>query len=45
MLEVRRDTYLDETSVRPHDGETRVRGMVTALVARLEARIRSSELP
>lgn len=35
MLEIRRDTYLDEATALPHDGETRVRSLVTRLVERL----------
>jgi hypothetical protein len=35
MLEVRRDTYLDEATACAHDGEVRVRGLVTSLVERL----------
>ncbi|MFU8839240.1 MAG: N-formylglutamate amidohydrolase [Nitriliruptoraceae bacterium] len=32
MLELRRDTYLDEATARPHEGEARIRGLVTAVV-------------
>ena len=31
MLEIRRDTYLDETTAAPHDGERRVAAFVTAV--------------
>ncbi|MFP4148010.1 MAG: N-formylglutamate amidohydrolase [Nitriliruptoraceae bacterium] len=37
MLEIRRDTYLDETTARPHDGEARLRDLVTDLIAQLAA--------
>jgi len=35
MLEIRRDTYLDEASLVPHDGEVHVADLVTAVVAAL----------
>lgn len=35
MLEIRRDTYLDEATARPHDGEARIRQLVNSLVERL----------
>lgn len=37
MLEIRRDTYLDEATARPHDGEARIRDLVTRLAERLAA--------
>jgi N-formylglutamate deformylase len=33
MLEIRRDTYLDERTAEPHDGEAHVRAFVTAVGA------------
>lgn len=35
MLEIRRDTYLDEDSVRPHQGEPRMRQLITRLACDL----------
>ena len=39
MLEIRRDTYLDEVTARPHDGEARLRNLVTSVVERLAAEL------
>ncbi len=38
MLEIRRDTYLDEDTARPHAGAARVRDLVTDCVARCQRR-------
>jgi N-formylglutamate deformylase len=37
MLEIRRDTYLDEETAQPHDGETAVASFVTAVVTAIAA--------
>lgn len=37
MIEIRRDTYLDESTARPHDGEPRIRSLVIELARRLAA--------
>jgi N-formylglutamate deformylase len=37
MLELRRDTYLDEATAQAHAGEPRIRGLVTGIIERLAA--------
>ena len=39
MLEIRRDTYLDEVTATPHAGEQRIRALCTAVVAALAERV------
>lgn len=36
MLEIRRDTYLDEATATPHDGESRIAAFVTAVADALD---------
>jgi N-formylglutamate deformylase len=39
MLEIRRDTYLDEATGRPHGGEQRLQQLCTEVVAAIAARL------